>query len=183
MKRRLVMMTLLFLLVVGSTAYNRANSDEEYTRIYFVSMDKKNHGSALGWEPYRGPASPLEGKIPGPRALIYALLAGPKDDDLQSPFPEGLTLESWQWDKKKKGNIQVRMSEQYSSLADISLTLADYCIVMTLAQIPEVETVEITSGGYSATYRSHQLLCGDEVMLFDELAVPGTERLPNSTLP
>ena len=184
MKKRMTILTLLLLLVVVSTLSYERPLPEEGARIYFVSMNHIKHGPALGWEWYKGPSSPLEGKIPGPRALLYALLAGPKDDSrLRSPFPNGLILESWQWDREVEGNIQVRLSEQYSALADISLTLADYCIVMTLAQVPGMKTVEITSGGYSATYRSHQLMAAEEAMLEDELAVPGTERLPNSTLP
>ena len=62
------------------------------------------------------------------------------------------------------------MSEQYGGLTDISLTLADYCIVLTLSQVDGVETVEIISAGYTVSYRSHQQLSGEEAVLWDELA-------------
>jgi hypothetical protein len=58
------------------------------------------------------------------------------------------------------------LSEQYSDLTDISLTLADYCIVLTLTQLEGVESVEIVSTSYSASYRSHQILTAEEVLLF-----------------
>ena len=47
-----------------------------------------------------------------------------------------------------------------------------YCIVLTLSQLEEVETVEILSQGYNASYRSHHQLSSDEVMLWDSLAEP-----------
>ena len=62
------------------------------------------------------------------------------------------------------------MSERYGELTDISLTLADYAIVLTLTQLESVESVEIISGGYAASYRSHQVLTAAEAMLTDELA-------------
>ena len=62
------------------------------------------------------------------------------------------------------------LSEQYGALADISLTLADYCVVLTLSQLAEVEQVEITAQGHWAVYRSHQELSAEEAVLWDELA-------------
>ena len=62
------------------------------------------------------------------------------------------------------------MSEQYGGLTDISLTLADYCIVLTLGQLEGVETVEITSQGHWASYRSHQQMAAGEAVLWDEMA-------------
>jgi spore germination protein GerM len=93
------------------------------------------------------------------------LLAGPTQEGLTTPFPNGVTLQSWEWDEELDGNIKVRLSEQYSDLTDISLTLADYCIVLTLTQIDGVESVELISNSYSASYRSHQILTADEVLL------------------
>ena len=67
--------------------------------------------------------------------------------------------------------LRITLSEQYGALTDISLTLADYCIVLTLSQLEEVEGVEIRSGGHSAGYRSHQTLRADEALLWDSSIV------------
>ena len=67
----------------------------------------------------------------------------------------------------------IGLSEQYSQLSGISLTLADYCIVLTLSQLDGVETVEIQSESYGGNYRSHQLLSAEEAVLWDELALDG----------
>lgn len=162
---------LLVLLVALSAGVEREPVEKEGVKIYFLSLNEEApHGPALDYELYSGP-SPKDGNpVPGPRALIYALLAGPRREGLTSPFPRGVTLESWRWDPDLPGSLQVRLSEQYSGLADIYLTMADYCVVLTLSQLPLVETVEIISGGYTAAYRSHQVLSAEEVLMSDELA-------------
>jgi hypothetical protein len=71
--------------------------------------------------------------------------------------------------------LLVGFSEQYGALADVSLTLADYCVVLTLTQVEGVDTVEISTQGYQASYRSHQLLDPQEAVLRDELAETAPE--------
>ena len=114
-------------------------------------------------------------------ALVLLAACGGREDreeqdfatqeGLTSPFPRGVSLLSWDWDEEEPGVLRITLSEQYGALTDISLTLADYCIVLTLSQLEEVEGVEIRSGGHSAGYRSHQTLRADEVLLWDGLAV------------
>ena len=133
--------------------------------LYFLPAGEKLQGSALDWEPYPGEADP------GPEELLTALLAGPAQEGLVSPFPRGVSLLSWDWDEEEPGVLRITLSEQYGALTDISLTLADYCIVLTLSQLEEVEGVEIRSGGHSAGYRSHQTLRADEALLWDSSIV------------
>ena len=133
--------------------------------LYFLPAGEKLQGSALDWEPYSG------GEDPSPEDLLAALLAGPTQEELVSPFPRGVSLRSCDWDEEEPGVLQVTLSEQYGALTDISLTLADYCIVLTLSQLEEVEGVEIRSGGHSAGYRSHQTLRADEALLWDSSIV------------
>ena len=143
--------------------------------LYFLSgplaSGESGHGPALDWEPYD-----CEG-TPQPEQLLEALLAGPTLEELASPFPRGVSLQRCEWDEEEPGVLSVSLSEQYGALTDISLTLADYCIVLTLSQLDEVEGVEIRSGGYSADYRSHQLLRAEEAVLLDQL-IEGTEEGP-----
>ena len=105
-----------------------------------------------------------------PEALLSALLSGPTQEGLTSPFPRGVTLRQWSWSEDQPGVLQVNLSEQYGALTDVSLTLADYAIVLTLSQAEGVEGVEISTEGHSASYRSHQLLTAQEAVLWDGLA-------------
>lgn len=159
---------LLALLLSLSACGGREEPREEGGyRLWFAADDKQSgygHGPALDSEAYPG-----EDK-PGPEELLSALLAGPTREGLRSPFPRGLTLRQWSWDEERPGVLLVGLSEQYGALADVSLTLADYCIVLTLSQVDGVEGVEISTQGYQASYRSHQLLNPQEAVLRDELA-------------
>ncbi|MGO5023930.1 GerMN domain-containing protein [Lawsonibacter sp. LCP25S3_G6] len=166
MKSRCVLAWLLSLLVLLCAC---GRSSEEKQRgdyvLYFLSGSLKagesGHGPALDWEPYDGEAQP--------EALLDALLAGPTLEELASPFPKGVTLRKCVWDEERPGVLVVSLSEQYGALTDVSLTLADYCIVLTLSQLEDVEGVEIRSGGYGSDYRSHQLLQAEEALLADRL--------------
>ena len=62
------------------------------------------------------------------------------------------------WELRADGVLSLDLSEHYSGLSDVSLTLADYCIVLTLGQLESVEQVEITVAGRPLSYRSHQVL-------------------------
>ena len=75
------------------------------------------HGPAIQSQPYLGPSGP------GVEELVSALLAGPTQDGLVSPFPQGLSLQSW---ALEDGLLTLNFSEQYGGLADISLTTAGW---------------------------------------------------------
>ena len=156
---------LLAALLLLAACGGREDREEQDFVLYYLLEGEPVHGSALDWEPYPGEADP------GPEELLTALLAGPAQEGLVSPFPRGVSLLSWDWDEEEPGVLRITLSEQYGALTDISLTLADYCIVLTLSQLEEVEGVEIRSGGHSAGYRSHQTLRADEVLLWDGLTV------------
>ena len=97
------------------------------------------------------------------------MLAGPGDEGLRSPFPRNTTLKSWSWGDEE-GRLRVVLSEQYSGLTDISLTLADHCIALTLCQLEGVDSVEIITSGYSSVYRGRQVLTGEDALLDSGLA-------------
>ena len=156
---------LLAALLLLAACGSREDREEQDFVLYYLLEGEPVHGSALDWEPYPGEADP------GPEELLTALLAGPAQEGLVSPFPRGVSLLSWDWDEEEPGVLRITLSEQYGALTDISLTLADYCIVLTLSQLEEVEGVEIRSGGHSAGYRSHQTLRADEALLWDSSIV------------
>lgn len=130
--------------------------------LWFCTGQAEDHGPALSPQPYDGALEP--------EALLSALLAGPSQEGLNSPFPRGVTLRSCGWDEQRPGVLLVDLSEQYGALADVALSLADYSIVLTLSQAEGVEGVEITAGGRRVSYRSHQMMTPEEAVLRDEWA-------------
>lgn len=164
-----VFMFVLFLLAACGEGRERA--EEGGVQLWFAADDRMpdyGHGPALDSQPFEGAASPE------PEELLAALLAGPTQEGLRSPFPRGVTLRQCQWDEERPGVLLVNMSEQYGALTDVSLSLADYCIVLTLSQVEGVEEVEITAEGRRVSYRSHQLMNETEAVLWDKLAEEGT---------
>ena len=99
--------------------------------------------------------------------LLRALLDGPTQEGLVSPFPRGVAPN--RVELREDGCLRIVLSEAYSGLSDIALTLADYAIVLTLSQLEGVESVEIQTVGYSSNYRSHQVLRPEEALISDPL--------------
>lgn len=158
-KKRWVLLLILALLLAA------CNGETEHTEgpvLWFCTGGERDHGPALSPQPYEGEMTP--------ETLLSALLAGPDQAGLVSPFPRGVAMQRWSWDEERPGVLLVDLSEQYGALADVSLSLADYSIVLTLSQVEGVEEVEITAGGRKVSYRSHQLLAPGEAVLWDELA-------------
>ena len=149
MRRRLLVSLLILLLLSACSATPRSSPYQ----LYFLST--ADHGPAILSQSYPGDGTPT------PEQLLLALLNGPEDDHLRSPFPQGLSLRRCVQDGS---HIIVDFSEQYSGLSDIFLTLADYCVVLTLCQLDGIDSVEITVSGHPIPYRSHQILTHDEVM-------------------
>ena len=73
-----------------------------------------------------------------------------------------MSLRSW---GLEEGVLVLNLSEQYGGLTDISLTVADYCIVLTMSQLDGVEAVEINVAGQPVSYRNHQILTREEAVL------------------
>ena len=167
--RALCLLCILALLLASCWGEGSQQEEADYN-LYFLSADGGAHGPALDTEPYLAETG---GNTPTPSELVRALIQGPQSEGLASPFPAGLALRWWEWDPEQEGNLMIGLSEQYSQLSGISLTLADYCIVLTLSQLDGVETVEIQSESYGGNYRSHQLLSAEEAVLWDELALDG----------
>ncbi len=165
MKKKLALLLMLLFLLPACAK----NKPEGGYSLYFLAPPA-GRGAALAAQ------ERVLAEDADPGDLLAALLAGPEGEELTSPFPKGVTLQSWAWDEENPGNVVVVLSEQYTGLTDVSLTLADYAIVLTLSQLPQVESVEIQSTGYGAGYRSHEILTAEEAVLWDGLAGEEAEK-------
>lgn len=116
--------------------------------------DRSAAPGGLGSEGYGGTET-----VP---AVMAALLAGPSaDSGLRSPFPAGTRLLNW---SRHGGIVQVDMSQSYGRLVGVDLTVADYCIALTLTQLEGVEGVRVTVGGVELPYRDRQILRREDVV-------------------
>jgi len=94
--------------------------------------------------------------------LLEALLGGAADAATSAPMPAGTSvLELSVFGKWAR----VDLSRQYTRLAGIDLTLADYCVTLTLTQLDGINAVSITSGGRELPYRHTQVLTAADPLL------------------
>lgn len=161
--RKLTALVLVLACLVGCAPAESTPdwSEDGVLGLWFaVAEDREgqNHSDVVGFE------SRQWKQIPTPDALMKALFAGPESANLISPFPVGVKLLDLRFDTET-ATIHVNLSEQYGSLSGFDLTLADYCIVMTLCQIPDVETVRILVEGETIPYRARQNMKKSDLLL------------------
>lgn len=129
MRRVFVLLLVLLLTLSGCKTSSKNGGYQLYFR---VDPESSTHGAAIAGQNYPGREEP------GVEELFAALMAGPTQNGLVSPFPQGVTLISWEL---SDGLLTLNLSEQYGGLADVSLALADYCLVLTMSQIAGVDSV------------------------------------------
>ena len=148
-KLPLFILALLAALVAFASCAKSAQEDEEsgYALYFLSDLDASGGGDAIAASSVRftsGEAMSTEDCV---RALMELLLAGPDEAALHSPIPEGTALRSL---KVSGRRAEIDLSAQYARLSGIDLSLADYCITLTLSQLPNVNAVSITANGVNA---------------------------------
>lgn len=151
---RLALAALVLTLAFGCAPVGE--EDQGLVLWFPVDPELNMASAALDSCPYQGE----ERTIP---ALMSALLAGPPEEEaeLTSLIPAGTRVLSW---SLEEGVVSVELSAAYAGLVGIDLTLADCCITLTLAQLPEVEGVRVTVNGGGQSYRDRRVLYPKDVL-------------------
>ncbi|MBQ3497374.1 MAG: GerMN domain-containing protein, partial [Oscillospiraceae bacterium] len=95
-------------------------------------------------------------------ALVEKLLQGPASDGMRSAIPGGTALLGVTLDERC---ATVDLSASYNRLSGVELSLADYCITLTLTQLPQVGSVRVYVSGNEISYRDRQTFFADEALL------------------
>lgn len=152
---RKLSLLLAAVLLFGLCACSFVQSAEENSlSLWFVSQ-RENGNPELKSYHYEGAAD-----VP---SMMEALLTGPAvTTGLRSAIPEGTRLLSW----SVKGDLaKLDLSEPYDTLEGVALTLADYCITLTLTQLENVKNVHITVNGRDVSRRGKQIFSASDVVL------------------
>lgn len=96
------------------------------------------------------------------RELLEQLLGGCELPDYRTPIPSGVRLLHCE---VSGGTAWVDFSQGYDQLSGIDLTIADYCVALSLNQLSGVSAVRITVAGQELAYQDHGLLLADEVLM------------------
>ena len=177
MRKRWIVLTLctLVLLVIGcavGTATVRQEPEGTAYQLYFLerTLADADGGDALRAEERAIDDTGCTAEETA-RLLLEALLRGPKDPLLESPFPKGTSLVSVE---RVGTELRVDLSAAYSTLSGVGLSLADYAITLTLTQLPDVARVRITVAGRELDYRSRQVFLARDILTVPKEDVVGT---------
>lgn len=170
MKRRLCLLLALLLLLPG------CRREEPARTAYALYFQEADLTYSAGESPFRTETVYLYDAETdsAPRlaeALVSELLKGPADETLKSTLPAGTTLLSLEIEGDR---ARVDLSPSYESLSGVALTLADSAIAMTLSQVPEVSSVQITVRGRELAYREQPVLNLRDILLTPEEDVIST---------
>ena len=148
-----ILCVILAALICACTA--KPEEKEAYA-LYFTRNSLTSYGSAVAPQAWPGEPDAAE--------MMAGLLAGPTAEGLSTPFPKGLSVQALEMDGEE-GMIRITLSDHYSGLTDISQTLADACIVMTLCQLTGITEVEISTDGFWASRPASRTLRPEEMDL------------------
>lgn len=129
----------------------------ELVDIYFCPIQPNQPALVAEQRTLRDTSDPMA-------QLIATLLTGPLSDQLYSPIPAGVTLQQTQLNDD--GILTIDLSESYSSLSGMSLTLADCAFALTLCQMDAINAVSVTVDGLPISFRDKQTLTADDVILY-----------------
>lgn len=166
MKRMFALLLCSLLALCVGCAFGGADEPAP-TPVYDLYFRVANLGSATGADAITVQPSdiPVDAEADAGMLadqLMSALLSGPKDPALRSPFPADTGLRSV---RISGGHATVDLAPVYATLSGVELAMADYCITLTLTQIPEVRSVQTTVNGGLLAYRSSQNFTARDVLI------------------
>ena len=158
---------LLLLILISSCAWYHPEEEQVEEPPYVLYFRERNLSAAAGEGALRREGADLIDTTGMEtqeiaEALVIELLAGPADETLKRTIPAGTTLNSLRIERTR---AVVDLSATYGLLSGIELTLADQSIALTLTQLPEILSVEITVMGENLAYRDRQIFTGRDVLL------------------
>jgi germination protein M len=149
MKLRLSVALAAFLML--SACSGGANQGE--IQIYYAVSNGGSSLSALDSESWQGSGADVE-------RIFRALCQSPESSQLYSLIPQNTTLQSWELNH---GKLSLDLSGEYATLSGVQLTIANYCIALSMTQLDQVDAVSITADGEPMT--QEEWLTEDQVML------------------
>ena len=159
----LALAILASLLAFAACSGGAQDEEESGYALYFLSdPDSSGGGDAIAAASERFIPDETMDTEDCVRALMEHLLAGPDEAALRSPIPDGTMLRSLSVSGRR---AEIDLSAQYARLSGIDLSLADYCITLTLSQLANVNAVRITANGSELPYRKTQVLLAADTLL------------------
>ena len=140
---RLAALMLALCLLAGCGAAQSGEGDG--LRLYYpVPLEEHPGGDAISSVTVDWDTLPQEDRAAQAEAVLALLMGGCQEERFQSPVPSGTSLHSVE---VKGGTAWVDFSGSYGQLSGMALTIADYCVALSLTQLEGVYAVRITVNG------------------------------------
>lgn len=165
MKRTFALLLALTMLLCCGCAVRSSSREEQENclRLYCPSeLSEVPGGDAIGYVNVNWEELPAGDPVETAQAILQLLLGECADENFKSPLPVGTKLQKCE----RKGSVLlVDFSAAYGQLNGIQLTMADYCVALSLTQISGIHAVRITVNGQELAYRDTNLLLASDVLL------------------
>ena len=139
------------------------SEDENCLHLYYPTVLALSQGGDaidsvdIAWE-----SLPQDDRQEQAEAVLALLMGGCEKDDFTSPVPAGTSLLKCTITGR---TVWVDFSASYGQLSGMDLTMADYCVALSLTQIPGIYAVRITVAGQELAYRDTNLFLAGDVLL------------------
>ena len=182
MKRKRIVLTALALVLLALAGCGVVQKEQEGLRLYYAaSLDTHRGGDAIDSVTIDWDELPQGDQVARAESVLALLMGMCQEKGFQSPIPAGTTLRSV---AIIGGTACVDFSGSYGQLSGMALTIADYCVALSLTQLEGIYAVRITVNEQDLAYRDNDLFLAGDVLLtsMDDVVRTLTARLyfPNS---
>ena len=155
---------LLLLLTLGISLVPDGPDEAETLSLYYPVRPEvlTSGGDAIDairvdWRNWREQPAQVQAE-----EVLRLLMGGYKEGGFRQPVPGGTRLLSC---TVSGSTVVVDFSSTYGQLSGIDLSMADYCVALSLVQIPGIYTVRITVNGRDLAYRDKNYFRADDVLV------------------
>ena len=177
MKRKRIMLTALALVLLALAGCGAVQKEQEGLRLYYAaSLETHRGGDAIDSVTVDWDELPQGNQVARAESVLALLMGACQEKGFQNPIPAGTTLRSV---TILGGTACVDFSGSYGQLSGMDLTIADYCVTLSLTQLEGIYAVRITVNGQDLAYRDSNLFLAGDVLLtsMDDVVRTLTARL------
>ena len=164
-KRRMSLLASLLVLLTACSAPAGPEQGTEGVLVYYLLPEEEARGAdriGARWESLALPEGADD--LTEARAVVERLMAGPEDESMYSPLPEGIELLGLEL---RDRTAYVDFSGEIRDLSGVELALADYCLTLSLTALDSVRAVTVTAQGRPLGQQPKQVFYERDVLLSD----------------
>ena len=164
-KRRMSLLASLLVLLTACSAPAGPEQGSDGVLVYNLLPEEEARGAdriGARWESLALPEGADD--LAEAQAVVERLMAGPGDESMYSPLPEGVELLGLEL---RDRTAYVDFSGEIRDLSGVELALADYCLTLSLTALDSVRAVTVTAQGRPLGQQPKQVFYERDVLLSD----------------